>query len=50
MKPYDLIIEENIANLKKAVNDAILRQFVPIGGITFVEGYYIQAVYNSNLR
>ena len=50
MKPYEIISYKNLDDLRIVVNGNIKKGYVPIGGVTFADGYYIQAMYNDKLK
>ncbi len=45
MKKYDLVIENNPADLIKTTNAAIDLGYVPRGGVIEVSGTYMQSIY-----
>lgn len=49
MNQYDVISYKNISDVKCIVNAKIREGYIPIGGLTFANGYYSQAIFNSKL-
>ena len=44
MKKYDLVIQLELADLIQVVNEAIEHGYIPIGGIIYNDGKFIQAI------
>ena len=48
MKIYDIVLKDNLQDLIYTVNEALSIGYKPIGGILFVNGKFIQAIYLQN--